>query len=221
MVTPWHRWPRARRSSIGFPCAGRATNKLYVPAAGTTPSKVSSFWTVVRAANLHSRFVGVVPPLGNGKTISVLSWLSFSQSERRCRDGQRTLLLHESLFKGTCSLGWEYSCSVRQSTPQTSYFSYECMIQFIRWARHPGPSSLSLHMRSVGFVSAGLSRHDFAAYQANFARQRFSCAWAPVCRQNWSSQFVPRVQGGPMCSSTWSRERLCSSCNLWIPGRRI
>ena len=28
-------------------------------------------------------------------------------------------------------------------------------------------------MRSVGFVGAGLPRHDFAVYQASFARQRF------------------------------------------------
>ena len=50
------------------------------------------------------------------------SWLRFSQSERRCRDSQRTLFLHRSLLKGTRSLDWEYACSVRPGTPSNELF---------------------------------------------------------------------------------------------------
>ena len=151
-----------------------------------TFQNLSSFWTVVLAAILHSRFVRVGPSLGNGKTISVLSWLRFSQSERRCRDSQRTLFLHKSLFKGTRSLDWEYACSVRPGTPPNELFLYECMIWFIGLARHPG--ALDLLVRLAGFrlviahsntrhnswllLSVGSSRHDFAADQASFARER-------------------------------------------------
>ena len=108
--------------SCGCPCAGRDTNKLYIPAAGTTPSKVYSFCTVVLAAILHSRFVRVGPPLGSGRQHRCSFLLRFSHSERRCRNSQRTLLLHKSLFKGTSSLDWEYACSVRPGTPPNELF---------------------------------------------------------------------------------------------------